>query len=352
MQVFGRNATFQPDRRTAAHTAHLTRFNATYGARDDDASRPLLQHADADGGGPRAVVVDEISHHYASSLCSPKAWINGCCIDAGRRIDVMSSLLGAIVPYAYGLWRLRQDVSVPTTQGVAATLVTVLPFVYGTEFLISAVYHVAVPFPVASSVLRELDILGIQVSLGITTLAVVLTLCTMPDGTLAPELQPQVWVEPIATTAVISTAFLVQRLFVPPQATHQPLNDPSQEDFRHVHSYRGWWNAARSFCIFLLATGWLVQSNLFVGGLRKRDGLSPPPVFLVQLLSLVIFLMAAFVDVSGLAALCAPSVPDAFAHTTWHLVATIAMMFSLINIDFLLLRWQLDGPWTVPQSWW
>lgn len=278
--------------------------------------------------------------------------------DPARRVDVLSSLLGAGLLYGYGIWRATHFYVEPAFPGGEAVLIAgAAPFVYGTLYVASLMYHLSLRSPSLSSITLEIDVGMILASLSWTTVVLVFAASSLPNGTSPSTLRFADWGDTILIVGLAWIVFGVQRACVDPSKSFRNATSVSSHglaketlDAAHKHHYDDAWHTLRRTLLFLLSVGWLLQINLLTAGLRDRPGLRAPYVAVVQGAATLLFLVAAFVNTTSLAAQCAPSTPEAFAHTTWHVLGLCAVFVSQLNVDFLLLPWQLDGKHVVPGS--
>lgn len=286
------------------------------------------------------------------------SFCGGFLYDAARRIDVLSSLLGAGLLYGYGVWRAIYFYVEPTFPGGEAVfLAGAAPFVYGTLYSASLVYHLTIRNARLSSITLEIDVGMILASLSWTTVVLVFAASSLPNGSSPSTLRFADWGDTILIVGLAWVVFGVQRSCVDPnqsfrKSSTDTVNGSKEQplDQTHKHYYEDVWHTLRHTLLFLLCVAWLLQINLLTAGLRDRPGMRAPPVAVVQGVATLLFLVAAFVNTTSLAARCAPSTPEAFAHTTWHVLGLCAAFVSQLNVDFLLLPWQLDGKHVVPGS--
>lgn len=283
-----------------------------------------------------------------AELSCPKATWVACCVDPGRRWDVITSLLPALVLIMYGVLRLFPDLVAVPREGVAPTLAAIAPFVYSGSFLVSIAYHISLTDRICSAFTHELDVGFIMIGLAFTAALLPLCVGTNVDGSLSDFLQTSTWIDGPVAAGVAFLAFFVERIFSPSEFSYTDRNDPSEPDYRNIHiNPTSGWGHAREALIAILAASWLIYVPFLSTDLRTVPGQSPPPVAIVQTTATAVFFVAAFVDFVGVARWLQCSAPTACSHSTWHVAALVAVLISIFNVDFLLLRWQCEGPWSV-----
>ena len=258
--------------------------------------------------------------------------------DEGRRFDVLSSVFCAAVLAFYGVLRLAPRFDLPTGNG--AIVSTAAPFFHTATFLVSALYHISLPYARESSVLRELDVGMVQLSIVANVVALTCTAVVGPHGDLPEGTRWQVFSDTPLAAAIAIVVFVGKRCVTPVSESHQLLNDEGSRDARHIHAHHTEWRGLRWGHTLSIAVGWIVQLQLVLrpSGLCHGAAEGPPTVPLI-LVSFAIFLVGALVDHFGWGRFCAPSLPTTTSHTGWHVIAMIGLLAALVASD-LQLAWR------------
>lgn len=279
---------------------------------------------------------------------STSVWV-ACCVDPGRRYDVITSIVPSISLAIYGILRLSPEIIALPREGPAPIAAAIAPFVYCSSFLVSILYHVSLPHKLSSAISREFDFAFIMVGLAYTFALLAACVGTSIDGSLSPRVSTNMWIDAPVAAAITIVSFAFERIGTPVELSHTDRNDPSELDHRAIHrNPTAGWDSVRQSIIAILALSWVLLIPSLSNDLRRIPNRGHPPIVVVQMLATAVFFIAAFFDFVNLARHLGSKTPTACSHSTWHLAALVAIFISILNVDLLLLRWQCQGSWPTP----